>query len=401
MKFNYQARTKDGQLQAGLVEAASKEAALNLLHKSDLYITFLEGAEKTAFFETKITLFNRISSKDLVVFSRELSILFKSKVPLLEALNTLGLQVKKSFWREKILEISKDVEGGTIFSGALSKHPKNFSPFFIAMVKSGEASGKLSEVLSYLANHLERDYHLKSKIKGAMIYPAMIIVTVIVVLFMATVFIVPNLVEVVESMDSELPLITKIVITFSEFIQKWVLAIIAVTGVLALIVFRYSKTETGRKVIDKTILKVPFLGNLLKTIYISRFSENFSTLTGSGISITKSLDIIADIVGNEVYKELILEAKSEIQKGESISGFFKKHPKYFTPMFNQMLSVGEKTGTLDKTLLNVVDFYKREVDGAVEGFLKLLEPFLIIFLAVIVGLLMGSLLLPLYSMTTF
>lgn len=401
MKFNYQTRTKEGEIQTGIVEAASKEAALNLLYKHGLYVTFLEEAA-LPIYAKRIKIFERISRKDIVLFSRQLSIMFKSEISLVEALGTLANQAKNSDFKEKILKLSEEVEGGTPLSKALSRYPKLFNHFYVSMVKSGEASGKLSGALDYLADHLEREYHLASRIRGAMIYPALVVFVVLAVLFLMMFFVVPHLTEVLEVTGQELPIVTQIVIGLSGFSRKWGWILILGLAIFTVIIFRYYyKTAEGKKFFEKFFLKLPLIGEFLKMVYLSRFAENLSTLISGGLPIAKALEISGEIVGNTVYKEIIFQTRDEVRKGERISSVLQRHPEAFPPMFCQMVLVGEKTGTLEKTLINVVDFYQKEVDRTIDNLLSILEPLLIIFLGLIVAGLMASILLPLYNITAF
>lgn len=221
MKFNYQARTKKGRIQSGTIEASSRKTALVLLQRNKLFITVLEEVGSIPFYIKKVKIFERISRKEVVMFSRQLSIMFKSKVSLVESLRVLTAQIKNPAFREKVLKISEQVEGGTSFSQAISSFPKVFSPFYISMVKSGEASGTLSESLNYLADHLEREYHLYSKITGALMYPALIVVMMLGILILMTFFVIPQLTSIFEGSEQNLPFITKVVISFSNFLINW------------------------------------------------------------------------------------------------------------------------------------------------------------------------------------
>ncbi|MCD6402323.1 type II secretion system F family protein [bacterium] len=401
MKFNYQARNEKGQTSSGVVEASSKEAAIALLQRRGLYVTFLEEAQKPPIYARKVKIFETISKRDIVLFSRQLSIMFRSKVPLVESLQVLAAQTKNPDLKDKIFEMSEDVEGGASFSAVLSKHPKLFSPFYIAMVKAGEASGTLSESLNYLAKHLEREYNLTQKIKGAMIYPALIISFAILVLLLMIFFIIPNLTKILQETGQELPFITQIVIAVSDFFIKWWHMIFLPLILILFLIFRYSKTKKGKEFFDKFLLDLPGIGSLFKRVYLARFAENLSTLISGGLPISQSLEITADIVGNSVYKEIILKARDSVRRGQPLSNAISGVPEVFPPMFCQMVLVGEKTGTLSETLLNIVDFYQKEVDREIEGFLGILEPALIIFLGVIVGGLMFAVLMPLYQTMTF
>jgi len=401
MQFNYQARNKEGQIQTGTVEASSKEAAIILLQKQDLYVTALKEAGRGPAYAKRITIFETISSKDIVLFSRQLSIMFKSRVPLVEALDVLAVQTENPDFKEKVLELSADVEGGTTFSNALAKYPKIFSSFYISMVKAGEASGKLSESLSYLAEHLEKEYHLMSKIKGAMVYPVLILFFALVVLLIMIFFVIPNLTKVLKETGQELPFITVAVIGLTDFLKKWFWPLSGIMIGSLIYLIRYSRTKQGKKAFDKLFLKMPSFGPFLKTMYLSRFAENLSTLISGGLPITNALEITADIVGNSVYKEVILEARDKVRRGDTISSALKAVPEVFPPMFCQMTMVGEKTGTLDKSLMDVVDFYQKETERTIESLLAVLEPAMIMFLGAVVGGLMFAVLMPLYKMMSF
>ena len=267
MKFNYQARSAKGEVQTGTVEASSREAALALLQRNRMFVTFLEKAEAAQFFYAKkIKLFGRVSKKDIVNFSRQLALMFKSKIPLVSSLRSIAEQTKSPGFREKILALSEEVEGGVPFSQALAGYPKLFSAFYVSMIKSGEASGTLSESLTYLADHLEKEYHLFSKIQGAMIYPALIVVVVIGVLLMMMFFVIPSMSKVLTETGQELPFVTKAVIGLSNFLRSWGWAVIIV-GIAGLVALsRYLKTSDGKKLKDKYILHIPAIGSFLKMI---------------------------------------------------------------------------------------------------------------------------------------
>ena len=401
MKFNYRARTEKGAIQTGEIEASSKEAALSLLQKHKFFVTSLKKAEDQPFYAKKIKLFGGVSGKEMVIFSRQLSLMFKAKIPLLEALQAIAKQTKKPVFKEKIFAISEDVENGTLFSQALSCHPKLFSPFYCNMVKSGEASGTLSESLSYLADHLEREYELSSKIKGAMAYPVLVLVVATGVLVMMMIFVIPNLTAVLTETGQELPTLTKVVISLSDFLKKfgWLLFLLFLG--LLIFVLRYSKTAAGKKIWDKLVLKIPLVGHFLKMIYISRFAENLSTLIVGGLPITRSLEITGQVVGNDVYQTIISQIESEVRKGEQITSVLVRYPEEFPPLLAQMVAVGEKTGSLGQSLMQVVDFYRKETDRTTDNLLSILEPALIIFLGVVVAGLMAAVLMPLYNISSF
>lgn len=397
MKFNYQARTKDGEIQSGVVEAPSKDAAFNLLRKYDLHLTGLEEAGEGPIYTREIKLFQRVSKKDVVLFSRQLAIMFKSQVSLVETLRTLASQTKNNYFKEKIVAIVEDVEGGTPLSQAMKEHRKLFSPFYIAMIKSGEISGNLSGILEYLANHLEREYNFISRVRSAAIYPLVIVLMSVAIMLLMTFFVLPNMMKMLEETKQQLPLATRIVMHFSAFIKNWGwLALILLIGA-GFLLAQYYKTADGRKKIDRLMLKIPLVGKFLKTVYLSQFASNLSVLISGALPIARAMEITAEIISNTAFKEIILQGREGVRRGVPISSILEKHPDVFPPIFCQMTLVGEKTGTLDKTLMNIVSFYEKEVDRDLNTLLSILEPAMIIVLGLMVAGLLAAVLLPLYK----
>ncbi|MDP2637402.1 MAG: type II secretion system F family protein [bacterium] len=400
MKFNYQARNSKGETQVGVIEASSKDAALQLLSQHGLTVTILEESGERPFYTKPLPFFERVKAKDIMMFSRHLAILFKSQVPLLEALRTLALQTKSRVFAEKIMRISESVEGGTSLSAALAKNPDIFSSYYVSMVRSGESAGSLSQVLESLAEHLEREYTLQNKIKSALTYPAFIVGTGVLVLILMMAFVVPNLTRILGDLGGDLPFITKVVIGLSGFLSTWWWLVFLLFGGGIFFLLKYIKTPKGKNAFDIFILKVPALNSFLRMMYLSRFAENLATLISGGLPIVTALEITQEIVGNEYYRKILGEAKEAVKRGERISDVLGRYPLEFPPVFTQMVLVGEQSGSLDTTLLNVVQFYQRELSNTVESFLSILEPLLIVILGLLVGGLMAAILLPLYQLVT-
>jgi len=397
MKFNYQARSEEGKVQTGIVEASSREAAFNVLKNHNLYVTALEALADTPFYARQMGLFSKANKKDVVMFSRQLSIMLKSNVPIIESFRAIAKQSKKADLKEKILKLAEEVEGGNTLSQSLAIFPKLFSPFYVNMIKAGEASGKLSDVFSYLADYLEKQADFSGKIKGAMVYPIFILVVAIGVVGLIMGYIIPSLTEVLEASGTELPLITKIVIAVSGFVQtKWWLLLLIMGGLVGGLIY-FKRTARGSEIIDKILLKIPILKGFLRKIYLSRVALNLTTLISGGIPIAQSLQITGDVVNSHTYKEILYETRDGVKRGESISYIFNRYPDLISPLFFQMVSVGEKTGTLDSSLKNIVQFYEKDVDRALDSFIRLLEPVFIIILGGLVAGLMGAVLLPIYS----
>jgi len=397
MKYNYQARTKDGLIQVGVIEVASKKEAIGLLQKEGLYVTHLEQVEVKPFYFKQIEFFSKARKKDIMIFCRQLSLMLSSGVSLVDSLNSLAIQTNKPIFRDQISQIAEDVEGGVYFSEALAKYPGVFSNFFINMIKSGEASGKLSGSLNYLAEHLEREYDLFNKIKSGMTYPAFVLVIFLVMGAMGIFFVLPSFKETLESLDVKLPLLTKIVLNSGDIIKEWWLVGLIGFVVISVGLWRYFKTEEGKDVVGRISLKLPIIGKLVKKTQLSRFTENLSTLILAGLPITQALDIVSGTTGNSVYQKIIGKVQEGVRRGETMSSILEQYPKYVPALVTQMIKVGERTGKLDEALLNVANFYQQEVNLGVDGLVDIIEPILIVVLGGLVAFLMISIIVPVYK----
>ena len=398
MQFYYKARDNNGDIQVGEVEASTKEAAFLVVQSYDLYVISLIE-KKIPFYKRNFKIFDRISTKDVVMISRQLAVMVESKIPIVESLQTLSRQLQQKTLKEKVLAIADKVEGGIPLSKALSDFPEIFSKFYISMVKSGEASGKLSETLTYLADHLERDYEFKQKVKGAMFYPVFILVVFLGIMIFLFVVVMPELTVILLEAGGDIPLVTQIVIGISDFLVNngW----FVILGIYSITVFtiKFFSTEQGRDILDEFILKVPGFKDFFSKVYIIRFSESLSTLITAGIPIVKSLEITSDIVQNRVYKEAILKIADSVEQGKQMSEAMQKYPDIFSPILVQMAIVGERSGRLGSALMNVVRFFRGELERTLEKYISMIEPFLIILLGGMVGGLVASVLLPIYNIS--
>lgn len=379
-----------------MVEASSREAALSLLQKQQLYVTYLEK-EETPFYAQRLEIFQGISMKDIVLFSRQIAMMFNAKISLVESLRVLASQTKNSQFQDKLLDISVEVEGGSPFSKAISRHPKVFSTLYVAMVKAGEESGKLSDSLNYLAEHLEREYELLSKTRGALIYPSLVLVLAIAVVFLVVNTVVPQLEVLLDEVKAEVPAFTQVVLSVSLVIRQYGLLVIGGIVLSIFLLIRFYKTEEGKKVFDNVFLKVPLVSNLLKTLYLSRLAESLSTLISGGLMLSQALELSSDIVGNSLYQKAILSIRDEVRRGTPISSVLALYPNLFPPLFVQMTLVGERTGSLDTSLMEVAEFYQGEVERGMDNLISILEPVLIILLGGGTGGLIFSILIPLYQ----
>lgn len=399
MKFKYTALDAKNKKQKGYVKAIDKREAKDILKKSGLTVISLDS-EDFSFFQEKIAiLWEGISAKEFVIFSRQLAILIDSNVPILQALRAIAAQTESNFLSIRIQQIIADVEGGSSVSVALEKHPDTFSRFYVNMVKAGEVSGNLQQALNDLADNIEKNYDLSNKLKSAMYYPGFIFSAMIAVVFLMMSFVMPKLLTVLKDTDVVLPLQTRILIWCSDFFAAYWWAIGPSIVGIAIAGFYYVKTEDGRREYDQLILKVPIINRILKNIYIARFSENLTSLLKSGLTINIALMITSDVIGNEVYREAIRDVVGEIKRGDKIGDSFDRS-QIFPPIVVQMLRVGEDTGKIDYTLSKITDFYTKEADTMVKNFSSLIEPVIMVILAIGVGILVSAVLLPIYQIST-
>lgn len=397
MKFIYKARGKEGKEQKGVIEASSKKNALELLEKHGFYVTSLRQ-DAGGIFSKKLDLSMFISGKDVVIFTRQFSIMLKSAIPPLEALKSQINQTKNPQFRDKIARMAEIVETGGSLSRAFSLHPKIFDQFYVSIIKSGEATGKVADSLNYLAEHLERDQNLRSKIKSAMIYPGFIIFVFVGAFFLVMFFIVPRLTEVLSEFSGDLPLSTRGLMALSDFVRAggWILMLIflGVLFILPLILKHFKKTQ---EIYDKVVLKIPILGPFKKKIYLTQFAENLSVLIAAGLPITQALKITKEIIDSSVYKKIIGSAEQRVARGEKISVVLGGHTKHVPPFVIQMIATGEETGRIEETLMNVVRFYQEEIERTADNLTTILEPVLILALGVGIAILSVSLFIPLFQ----
>lgn len=399
MQFNYVARDKQGEVHTGTIKAPTQEEAVAVLQANDLIVISCQSIEGIPVWIRQVKFLQKVKNKDLVNFSRQLSILFSAKVSLVVALRALAKQQKSEYFQNIINDISNDVEAGTIFSKALAKYPKIFSSFFINLIKSGEVSGNLENSLNYLADHLEKQYYLQTRLRNALMYPGFIFLGFIVVAILMLVLVIPNLVSILEQSGQELPFTTMLIIWLSDLLRNWGWLILVFLIFAGFLVWRYAHSPKGKRFFDQLKLKLPIFGEVFRKIYISRFSDNLSILIRGGLPILQALQISADVIGNVIFTELVLAAKEEVRIGNPMSSAFEK-TKEIPPMVTQMIFTGERTGQLELVLQKVSAFYGREVDNVISTLSTLIEPILIVFLGIGVAVLLGAILMPIYNIAS-
>lgn len=398
--FQYKARTEKGEPKEGAIEASSEEAVLDILQQTNLVVTSLKKTGNGIGFDIqniKMPWTGRVKQKDIVVFSRQLATLFEAKIPVVQALRTLAEEITKSTLQKITTEITNDVSGGMALSQAMSKHPNIFTSFYVNLIRSGEESGKLEEVFTYLADYLERSYYLMSKARNAMMYPAFILAAFIGVLTVMLVVVMPRLFSIFEEAGQELPFFTKLVIALSNFLREFGIFIFALLIAGGVALWRWALTPKGKEFVDRMQLKIPIIGALYRKLYMARFADNLRTLIMGGIPILRALGITGDVVGNTVFQKAIKNAIESVRGGNTISSAFEKTPE-IPPLVTQMIKIGEATGKLDFILGSLAKFYQREVDSMVDNLLTLIEPILIVFLGGGVALMVAAVLVPLYNL---
>ncbi len=396
--FKYKAFNKDRKVVQGLVESFNESSAASALKERGYSIISLKEKGGTSL-DDILSFLDRVTTKDIVVFSRQFAVMISANVSLVQSLRIIAEQTANSKFKKIIAEIAREVDSGTRLSEALGKRPKIFSEFYISVIKSGETSGKLDEVLTYLADEMEKDFDMMAKIKTAMIYPAVLFTILVGVGIFMMIVVVPKLTNMITESGAEIPLATKILIGISDILSSfWWLLLIVFIGLVAAFRF-YVRTKSGKRNIDYLRLKLPIFGHLFTLIYIVRFTRSMGTLIAGGVTISKSLSVSAEVVGNEIFKEMIYETLREVEDGNSIANVFGAS-KIMPKMVPQMMSVGEKTGKMDLVLEKITHFYEREINNILANLMTLIEPIIIVIMGVAVAGMVLAIIMPMYSVYT-
>src|SRR3989344_1015958 len=398
--YNYQARTPEGEVRAGTIESPSLDLAVSALQRRSLVIVSLTPAEeKVPWYRREVLRFGGIKLRDIVILSRQLAILFEAKVPIVDSLKILAAESLKPKLRQALGEISTDIQGGFSITQALAKRPDIFSEFYVNMVRSGEESGKLEEVFLYLADYLERSYELLSKARNALIYPAFVLVVFVGVMAGMLVGVIPQISVILIEAGADVPIYTQIIIALSDFLRRFGVLILIAAGLGGIFLWRYSQTEAGRLSLSRLVLDLPWVGNLVRKFYVARFVDNLETLIVGGVSVLRALELSAEVVGNEIFSKIIREAAEAGKGGAPISEALSRWED-IPPLVTQMIKIGEETGKLDFMLKTMARFYRREVENTVDNLVGLIEPVMIIILGLGVGILVVSVLLPIYNISS-
>lgn len=393
--YKYSAKDKSGQTFNGIIEGSTQAEVENALHKKGLIIVSLK---ETLFHSKNKGMSKRVPLDDLVVFSRQLATMIDSGITLIAALEILKEQMDNKSLSAIIARIYQDVEGGESFCDSVAKHPRVFSAFFINMIKAGEASGMLDEVLERLALYLEKTASLRRKVVSSLTYPAVIITMAVLITGVLMIKVVPTFKNIFETLGGKLPLATSILISASDMLRSYFVFLLSAFFGAIFVLKRYIGTPRGRYNFDKILLRLPVFGDLFMKVAVAKFSRTFSTLIKSGVPILNALEIVARTSGNKIVEEAVDNSRQAVRQGEPINQPLGRS-KVFPPMVVRMIGVGEQAGELEKMVRKIADFYEEQVDAAVNGLTSIIEPLVIAFLGIVIGGIVFALFMPIFKIS--
>ena len=399
MTFKYKAIDQGGATKEGVIEAINIDVAIDSLQKRGLSIIAVKPEEQGEGLFANISLFERVSNKDIVILSRQMATLFEAQVSALRVFQLLAMQSENPLLRRKLKAVVDDLQAGNSISGSLSKHKDAFSPFYINMVRAGEESGKLDETFMFLADYLDRTYEVTSKVKSALIYPAFVIFTFVAVMVLMLVVVIPKISTILVESGQEVPIYTKIVLGISDFFVSYGIILLVAIIIGGFFLWRYLLTAAGKLAFDDVKISAPIVKDLYTKLYLSRIADNMNTMLISGIPMVRGLDLTSSVVDNEVYKEILEKTTEDVKGGSSVSAALEKHEK-IPGIFVQMVKIGEETGQLGNILKTLANFYRREVTNSIDSIVSLIEPAMIVLLGLGVSFLLASVLVPIYSISS-
>lgn len=396
--YTYTARDRSGKILTATMEAATQREVAAALRDKGLFVSEIKEPKKGLQADIKLPAFlDRVGLRDVTIFSRQFATVINAGLPVVQSLNILSKQADKNKMKAALNKVREDVETGLPLSDSLSRHGSIFNRLYIYLVRAGEVSGNLDGILERVADYFEKQVALRGKIKSAMTYPVVVLVIAIAVTYFLLTGIVPQFAGILDQLGGELPMLTRILVGLSDFLQNyWWLNLIVIVA-LVVGTGMYYRTNNGRHVIDRLLLRLPVLGVLQQKSAIASFSSTFGLLLRSGVNIVESIEITKGTAGNVIVEDILDEGKMAVQRGEQISVTLAKYPLVFPPLVSSMVAIGEETGAVDAMLDKIASFYEREVDEAVSGLTAALEPMLIVFLGGIVGFIVAGMFLPMFA----
>jgi type IV pilus assembly protein PilC len=402
MEFKYEGLDQMGKPQSGAVNANTQDAAIDLVQRKGITITSITGGQQAGLMQSlgKFSFFEGVSSRGLVLLSRQIATLFEAQVSALRIFRLLAEQADKPYIRGVLAQISDDLQGGNSISKSLARHPKVFSPFYVNMVRAGEESGKLDQTFLFLADYIDRSYELTAKARNALIYPAFIMLTFVGVMTLMLTVVIPKIGGILSDSGQELPVYTQVILGLSTFLVDYGVFILVALIVGGYFLWRYVQTPVGHMALSRLQLSPPYIGALYQKLYLARIADNMNVMLTSGIAVVRALEITAEVVENDVYEAILRDAVEKVKGGAPLSQSMARYsPGDIPPIFAQMIQIGEETGEMGTLLERLAKFYNREVNAAVDTLVSLIEPALIVALAVGVGFLLAAVLLPIYNTT--
>lgn len=396
--FSYSALDQEGNERQGTIDAVNMDVAISALQRRGLVVSGIDAADKKTLLSSRITLFERVQNRDVVMLSRQITTLFEAQVSALRAFRLLAAEARTPFLAEKLSAIGNDIQAGSSISAALSKHPDVFSPFYVNMVRAGEEAGKLDETFTFLADYLDRNYEITQKAKNALIYPAFVMLTFIVVTTLMMTMVIPRLATILDEVGQQVPIYTRVVIGISQFMSEYILLLGVLVLVAGVFFFQYARTERGRYGLARARLAVPHIGGIFQKLFLSRLADNLSTMLRSGIQMVRGIEITATVVDDAVYEKILTAAVDEVKGGAPLSEVLRKYPE-IPGIVVAMIKIGEETGNLSQILDTLAKFYRREVTNSIDTLVSLIEPFMIVSLAVGVAFLLAAVLIPIYNIS--
>jgi type IV pilus assembly protein PilC len=400
MLFNYQSVDQTGAPKKGSIDAVNVDIAISSLQRRGLVITSIDEANvKKGLLGLNLTWFDRVTNKDVVILSRQLATLFEAQVSALRIFRLLGAESDNKLLGTKLIQISDDLQAGNSISSALEKHPKVFSEFYVSMVKAGEESGKLNETFNYLADYLDRTYELVSKAKGALIYPAFVMITFITVMILMFTMVIPKISSILVDSGQQIPIYTRIVLGISNFFVNYGFILLGLVIIGGFFLARFIRTPAGAITFDKFRLSIPIISNLYRKLYWARMSDNMNTMLIAGIPMIRSLELTSTVINSHTYKQILSDAVESVKAGKTVSESLSGNGEIPGIMI-QMMKVGEESGELGNILKTLAHFYSREVTAQVDALVDLIEPLMIVLLGAGVAILLASVLIPIYNVAS-
>lgn len=400
MLFSYKAIDKNNASREGTVEATNVDAAIAAVQKRGYTVISIDAVnEEKSIFNLEFHWFDHISNKEMVIFSRQIATLFEAQVSALRIFRLLAAESENDQLRDVLNSVADDLQGGSSISRALSAHPDVFSPFYINMVRAGEEAGSLEKSFNYLADYLDRTYQVVSKARNALIYPAFVVGVFILVMGLMLTLVIPRISQILTDSGQELPIYTKIILGLSNFLTHYIGVIFILLALAGVALWQFTRTTVGKRTIDELKIATPILGNLYHKMYLTRICDNITTMLSSGISMVQAIEVTSEVVDNLVFKEILDSTLQEVKGGRSFAESIGEYPE-IPGVLSQMAKVGEETGNLGEILETLAKFYNREVNNAVDTLIGLIEPIMIVLLGIGVAVLLASVLLPIYNLTS-